>query len=58
MLIIYSEKRGVNFKWGEEKIRGVNIGGWLVLEPYVTRNMFHDGQRAKLCVQMDHTLDF
>jgi hypothetical protein len=28
-----SEKRGVDFRWGEEKIRGVNIGGWLVLEP-------------------------
>jgi hypothetical protein len=27
------EKRGVDFKWGSEKIRGVNIGGWLVLEP-------------------------
>jgi hypothetical protein len=27
------EKRGVDFKWGQDKIRGVNIGGWLVLEP-------------------------
>jgi hypothetical protein len=25
---------GLNFDWGSEVIRGVNIGGWLVLEPY------------------------
>ena len=25
---------GLNFDWGSETIRGVNIGGWLVLEPY------------------------
>lgn len=30
-----SEKRQVAFNWGSETIRGVNIGGWLVLEPYV-----------------------
>ena len=28
-----SQKRGVNFNWGSEKVRGVNLGGWLVLEP-------------------------
>jgi hypothetical protein len=32
-LTIGSEKRGVDFRWGQDKIRGVNIGGWLVLEP-------------------------
>lgn len=26
-------KRDVQFSWGSEKVRGVNIGGWLVLEP-------------------------
>lgn len=26
-------KRSVQFSWGSEKVRGVNIGGWLVLEP-------------------------
>ena len=30
---------GLNFNWGSEVIRGVNIGGWLVLESYVTRRM-------------------
>lgn len=28
-------KRKVAFNWGSDKIRGVNIGGWLVLEPCV-----------------------
>lgn len=28
-------QRDVDFKWGSTKVRGVNIGGWLVLEPYV-----------------------
>ena len=26
-------RRSVKFAWGSEKVRGVNIGGWLVLEP-------------------------
>jgi hypothetical protein len=25
--------RSVAFDWGTDKVRGVNIGGWLVLEP-------------------------
>lgn len=27
-------------RWGEETIRGVNIGGWLVLEPWITPSIF------------------
>ncbi|KAF2713629.1 glycoside hydrolase family 5 protein [Pleomassaria siparia CBS 279.74] len=34
------EKRSVAFAWGSEKIRGVNIGGWLVLEPWITPSIF------------------
>jgi hypothetical protein len=26
-------ERSVDFNWGRDKVRGVNIGGWLVLEP-------------------------
>ena len=26
---------GLNFNWGSEVIRGVNLGGWLILEPWV-----------------------
>ncbi|KAH4799929.1 hypothetical protein HBH61_219570 [Parastagonospora nodorum] len=35
-----TEKRGVNFGWGQEKIQGLNIGGWLVLEPWITPSIF------------------
>ncbi|KAF2127961.1 glycoside hydrolase family 5 protein [Dothidotthia symphoricarpi CBS 119687] len=34
------EKRAVAFNWGTEKMRGVNIGGWLVLEPWITPSIF------------------
>jgi hypothetical protein len=30
---------GLNFNWGSEVIRGVNIGGWLILEPWVIRHI-------------------
>lgn len=39
-LTIYSTKRGVAFAWGSEKVKGVNIGGWLVLEPWITPSLF------------------
>jgi hypothetical protein len=29
------QKRDVGFNFGSEITRGVNIGGWLILEPYV-----------------------
>ncbi|KAF8335342.1 glycoside hydrolase family 5 protein, partial [Cantharellus anzutake] len=28
------------FPYGSEKVRGVNIGGWLVLEPWITPSLF------------------
>ncbi|KAK4688993.1 glucan 1,3-beta-glucosidase, partial [Tremellales sp. Uapishka_1] len=36
------QKKDVNIGWpyGSEKIRGVNIGGWLVLEPFITPSLF------------------
>lgn len=34
------ERRSVDFNWGSQKIRGVNIGGWLVLEPWITPSIF------------------
>ncbi|KAH6681375.1 glycoside hydrolase superfamily [Halenospora varia] len=33
-------KRSVSFAWGSEKVRGLNIGGWLVLEPWITPSIF------------------
>ncbi|KAK1920197.1 hypothetical protein P3342_002493 [Pyrenophora teres f. teres] len=32
--------QSVTFDWGVDKVRGVNIGGWLVLEPYITPSIF------------------
>ncbi|KAF2091189.1 glycoside hydrolase family 5 protein [Saccharata proteae CBS 121410] len=34
------ERRSVSFKWGEEPLRGVSLGGWLVLEPFITPSIF------------------
>lgn len=33
-------KRSVAFDFGSETVRGVNIGGWLVLEPWITPSIF------------------
>ncbi|KAL8960085.1 MAG: hypothetical protein Q9193_003155 [Seirophora villosa] len=32
--------RDVDFEWGTTKVRGVNIGGWLLLEPWITPSIF------------------
>ncbi|KAF2739727.1 glycoside hydrolase [Polyplosphaeria fusca] len=34
------EKRGVAYNWGATKLRAVNLGGWLVLEPFITPSIF------------------
>jgi glucan 1,3-beta-glucosidase len=31
---------GIAFNYGSDKVRGVNIGGWLVLEPWITPSIF------------------
>ncbi|KAL6706370.1 glucan exo-1,3-beta-glucosidase [Coniothyrium glycines] len=41
------EKRGVAFNWGTDKIRGVNIGGWLVLEPWITPSIFDNANKGR-----------
>ncbi|KAG7527661.1 hypothetical protein FFLO_06708 [Filobasidium floriforme] len=35
-------RQGVNtgFPYGSEKVRGVNLGGWLLLEPFITPSIF------------------
>ncbi|KAI9879169.1 MAG: exo-1,3-beta-glucanase [Pleopsidium flavum] len=33
-------KRSVAFNFGSDTVRGVNIGGWLVLEPWITPSIF------------------
>ncbi|KAI9806485.1 MAG: exo-1,3-beta-glucanase [Piccolia ochrophora] len=32
--------RSVSFEFGAQKVRGVNIGGWLLLEPWITPSIF------------------
>lgn len=38
----YCSKRDdyLKFNFGNEKIRGVNLGGWFVLEPWITPSIF------------------
>lgn len=31
---------GWGFPYGQQKVRGVNLGGWLVLEPWITPSLF------------------
>jgi glucan 1,3-beta-glucosidase len=33
-------KRDLKFAFGDDKIRGVNLGGWFVLEPWITPSIF------------------
>ena len=30
----------LKFPFGSEKVRGVNLGGWFVLEPWITPSIF------------------
>lgn len=46
----------LKFSFGSEKIRGVNLGGWFVLEPWITPSIFEatpgnvvDGQYFESC---------
>ena len=33
-------KRSASFSFGDEVVRGLNIGGWLLLEPWITPSIF------------------
>lgn len=35
-------KRASGFDYGSQKVRGVNIGGWLVAEPFITPSLFQN----------------
>ncbi|KAJ5219139.1 Exo-beta-1-3-glucanase (Exg1) [Penicillium cinerascens] len=35
-----SPQVGLTFNYGADKVRGVNLGGWLVLEPWITPSIF------------------
>lgn len=35
-----SERLAKRFQYGQDKVRGVNLGGWLVLEPWITPSLW------------------
>ena len=52
----FKRGRNMGFSFGHEKIRGVNLGGWFVLEPWITPSIFEatteecvDGRVALKC---------
>ncbi|KAF1831973.1 glycoside hydrolase [Decorospora gaudefroyi] len=48
--------RNVEFNWGADTVRGVNIGGWLVLEPFITPSIFEKYSSADSPVHDEWTL--
>ncbi|KAF8308765.1 exo-beta-1,3-glucanase [Clavulina sp. PMI_390] len=38
----------LRFPYGDEKVRGVNLGGWLVMEPWITPSMFEAAGSAAI----------
>lgn len=46
--MLYSRvvSRDLAFDYNSEKVRGVNLGGWLVLEPWITPSLFEQGGAA------------
>ncbi|KAG8533611.1 uncharacterized protein KY384_001351 [Bacidia gigantensis] len=42
-LSVLLNKRGIAFDYNNNKVRGVNLGGWFVLEPWITPSLFNLG---------------
>lgn len=40
------ERRG-NFNYNSDKVRGVNLGGWFVLEPWITPSLFEEWAQSQ-----------
>ncbi|KAJ1030415.1 hypothetical protein NDA16_001324 [Ustilago loliicola] len=38
--IVLESRQSPGFPYGSQKVRGVNIGGWLVAEPWITPSLF------------------
>ncbi|PLB41956.1 glucan 1,3-beta-glucosidase [Aspergillus candidus] len=43
---IHLKPRAASFDFDTDKVRGVNLGGWLVLEPWITPSIFDAGGQA------------
>ncbi|KAI5117542.1 hypothetical protein M0805_004371 [Coniferiporia weirii] len=37
-----------SFPYGTEKVRGVNLGGWLILEPWIVPSLFEDTNNTNI----------
>ena len=44
------EERSIAFDYNNGKVRGVNLGGWFVLEPWITPSIFNDWADSKTVV--------
>ena len=44
------EKRTAAFNYNDDKVRGVNLGGWLVLEPWINPSLFSRWEHSKMVV--------
>ncbi|KAG8737386.1 hypothetical protein FRC10_008264 [Ceratobasidium sp. 414] len=42
----WSPPLNTSWRWGVDKIRGVNLGGWLVLEPFITPALYEPYMNA------------
>ncbi|KAI9735756.1 MAG: exo-1,3-beta-glucanase [Claussenomyces sp. TS43310] len=43
-------RQGLSFDYNSEKVRGVNLGGWFVLEPWITPSIFDGWADSKTVV--------
>jgi glucan 1,3-beta-glucosidase len=41
------EKRGVAFDWANTRVSGVNLGGWLVNELWITPSIFENVDQSR-----------
>ena len=41
-------RRDLSFDYNNDKVRGVNLGGWFVLEPWITPKLFSDTGREDI----------
>ncbi|KAL8922669.1 MAG: hypothetical protein Q9208_004982 [Pyrenodesmia sp. 3 TL-2023] len=44
------DKRAIAFDYNGDKVRGVNLGGWLVLEPWITPSIFEEWSSSQTVV--------
>ncbi|KAJ1030870.1 hypothetical protein NDA18_002099 [Ustilago nuda] len=46
--IVLESRQSPAFPYGSQKVRGVNIGGWLVAEPWITPSLFDNTGDARV----------